>query len=61
MMIRPNQDWNGHETQEAFCRWLNLIVQELYALAEKQDGCGIRDKLKELVPDYTPQENKCVL
>lgn len=60
-VIRPNQDWSGHETQGAFCDWLNSIVQELYALAEKQDGCGIRDKLKELVPDYTPQENECVL
>ena len=60
-VIRPNQDWNGHESQEAFCSWLNPIVQELYALAEKQDGCGIRDKLKEIVPDYTPQENDCVL
>jgi FlaA1/EpsC-like NDP-sugar epimerase len=60
-VIRPNQDWNGHESQDAFCSWLNPIIQDLYALAEKQDGCGIRDKLKEIVPDYTPQENECVL
>jgi len=64
-VIRPNNHWNdgagGHDSQEAFCNWLNPIIQELYALAEKQDGCGIREKLKELVPDYTPQENECVL
>ena len=47
---------------KGFKRYLiNPIIHELYALAEKQDGCGIRDKLKELVPDYTPQENECVL
>ena len=60
-VIQPNASWNGHKSQEAFCDWLNPIVQELYALAEKQDGCGIRDKLKEIVPDYSPQENECVL
>ena len=60
-VIRPNLNWNGHETQEAFCGWLNPILQNLYALAEKQDGCGIREKLKELVPEYTPQDVECVL
>jgi FlaA1/EpsC-like NDP-sugar epimerase len=60
-VIRSNSHWNSHKSQEMFCNWLNPIIQDLYSLAEKQDGCGIRNKLKELVPDYTPQENECVL
>ena len=60
-VIRNNNHWNGHNSQEAFCTWLNPIVQDLYVLAKKQDGCGIREKLKELIPEYTPQDVECVL
>ncbi len=35
--------------------------EELYRLADQHDACGIRAKLKELVPEYEPQESDCVL
>jgi hypothetical protein len=36
-------------------------IEELYKLADQQDARGIREKLKELAPEYTPQETECVL
>jgi len=41
--------------REAFRGWLLEKVDELYALADNHDACGIRAKLKEIVPEYTPQ------
>ena len=36
-------------------------VNELYHLAEIQDGGGIKEKLTELVPEYNMQQTECVL
>jgi hypothetical protein len=47
--------------QEGYREWLNKGIEELIGLAKNQDGHGIQAKLKELVPEYTPQESKCVL
>jgi hypothetical protein len=33
----------------------------LRRLWNQQDARGIREKLKELVPEYMPQETECVL
>jgi FlaA1/EpsC-like NDP-sugar epimerase len=34
--------------------WLNQKIEELSELAHKQDGEGIKSKLKEIIPEYTP-------
>ena len=34
--------------------WLNQKIDELVQLAMKQDASGIKAKLKEIVPEYTP-------
>lgn len=36
--------------------WLNQKINELTYLALKQDASGIKTKLKEIVPEYTPFE-----
>jgi FlaA1/EpsC-like NDP-sugar epimerase len=36
--------------------WLETQINELTELAEKQDVVGIKAKLKEIVPEYTPFE-----
>ncbi|MDP2645327.1 MAG: nucleoside-diphosphate sugar epimerase/dehydratase [Desulfobacterales bacterium] len=61
LVIQHNGKWNGLGSQEAYKKWLLNGVDDLYRLAEKQDGCGIKDKLKELVPEYKAQECEYVL
>jgi len=53
--------WDGYGDQDGYRRWLFDGIEELRQLALKQDGRGIRRKLKEMVPEYTPQEGECVL
>jgi len=36
--------------------WLNQRIEELFELAEAQDDCGIKLKLREIVPEYQPYE-----
>ena len=61
MVLKNDGGWDGYGDQEGFRRWLREGIEELYRLADQQDGCGIRAKLKELVPEYEPQEGDCVL
>lgn len=49
------------QSGEEYREWLNKGIDELIELAEKKDGCGIQAKLKELVPEYMPQDSVCVL
>ena len=53
--------WNGYGDQDGFRRWLMDKIDELYRLADQQDGVGIKAKLKEMVPEYVPQDGDCVL
>ena len=61
MVLRTDGHWNGYGDQEGFRRWLCEGIEALYRLADQQDGCGIRAKMKELVPEYEPQDSECVL
>ena len=36
-------------------------IEELVGLAEKHDGCGIGEKMREMVPEYTPGDSDCVI
>jgi FlaA1/EpsC-like NDP-sugar epimerase len=54
-------NWNGFSTQERFSQWLGHELDELCRAAESHDGCAIKRKLKQLVPEYTPQEADCVI
>jgi len=61
MVLRANKDWNGHGSREHYCHWVLDGVEELYTLAREHDGCGIRDKLLEMIPEYEPQDSECVV
>jgi FlaA1/EpsC-like NDP-sugar epimerase len=61
MVLKADGKWGGYGDQEGFRRWLMEGIEELYKLADQQDARGIREKLKELAPEYTPQETECVL
>lgn len=61
MVLKTDGRWNGYGDQDGFRRWLMEGIEALYRLADDQDACGIREKLKELVPEYEPQESECVL
>ena len=47
--------------QEGYRRWLNDGIAELVELGKAHDGCGIREKLGEMVPEYTAQDSECIL
>jgi len=63
MMLRTNERaiWNGNGNRENFCRWLNLELEELRKIACTYDAGGIKGKLKELIPEYSPQLTDCIL
>jgi FlaA1/EpsC-like NDP-sugar epimerase len=58
-----NGNGNGHGRrgpEEAHARF-NRFLDELHPLALSQDAEGIKCKLKEFIPEYTPQDTECVL
>ena len=61
MVLRADDDWNGHGTREQYCQWILEGVETLYDLARAHDGCGIREKLKAMIPEYEPQDSECVV
>ena len=63
MTLRYNGHWNwgGFNSRANFRNWLNKGIKDLYRIAESHDASAIRQKLKELVPEYLPQESQCVL
>ncbi|MFH1350684.1 MAG: polysaccharide biosynthesis protein, partial [Pseudomonadota bacterium] len=61
LVLKSDDNWPGHESHEVFRQWLMAGVEELYRLADQHDARAIKAKLKELVPEYTPQETESVL
>ncbi|MFC1878073.1 polysaccharide biosynthesis protein, partial [Thermodesulfobacteriota bacterium] len=61
MVLKSSNGYNGHTDQAAYRQWLLSRVDELTQLAEKYDACGIKEKLTEIVPEYTMQDSECVL
>jgi FlaA1/EpsC-like NDP-sugar epimerase len=63
MVLETNGRWNWHglNTQENYRRWLDRHLEALYRAAETHDPCAIKQKLHDMVPEYTPQDTECVL
>ena len=55
MVLQMDGDWYGHGSREAFKEWLWNEINELRKFAEKRDSTGIRKKMKEIVPEYSPE------
>ena len=61
MVLRNIHPWNGYGDQEGYRRWLMEGIEELMVLGQKHDGCEIRAKLKEMIPEYLPGDSECVV
>lgn len=62
ILVLRADDWNGKENQAEFTRWLNEALDDLQRVAGTHDAHAIKDKLREILPEYVPQQNvKCLL
>jgi FlaA1/EpsC-like NDP-sugar epimerase len=61
MVLRSNNHFNGAKNQQEARKNLYHKLDELVKTATRHDAKGIKIKLKEIVPEYTPQENEGVL
>jgi FlaA1/EpsC-like NDP-sugar epimerase len=61
MVLRSNSHFNGAKNPQEAKKHLYHELDELAKIAARHDAKGIKIKLKEIVPEYTPQENESVL
>lgn len=61
MVLRSSQHSSDARYLLATREKLNKEIDELVKDADRHDAGGIKKKLKEIVPEYTPQENESVL
>ena len=63
MTLKYNGRWNwdGLSSQDNFRNWLAKGTKELFRAAASHNACAIRQRLKELVPEYMPQESDSAL
>ena len=61
LVLRSNSHFNGATTPQEARKHLYRELDELAKIAARHDTKGIKIKLKEIVPEYTPQENESVL
>ncbi len=61
LILKSNDNWHGNGNQQLFREWLLTNIAELQIHSEAHNVTGIKAKLKELVPEYQPQESECVL
>ncbi len=55
MVLRSN-GWNGKKSQDEFTRWLDGALEDLFRVANTHDAHAIRKKLREILPEYVPQQ-----
>ena len=60
MVLQSNGFINGAKNSEEAKIYLYNKLDQLAGLAAQHDARGIKIKLKEIVPEYTPQENESV-
>jgi FlaA1/EpsC-like NDP-sugar epimerase len=60
MVLQSNGFINGAKNSEEAKIYLYNKLDQLAGLAAQHDARGIKVKLKEIVPEYTPQENESV-
>ena len=61
MVLRTNDLFNGIKIPQEAKKQLYREIDELAKIAARHDSKGIKIKLKEIVPEYMPQENDGVL
>ena len=58
MVLRSNSFFNGIKNPQEAKKYLYRKIDALIEIATHQDAKGIKIKLKEIVPEFTPQENE---
>ncbi len=61
MVLRSNGHANGLDYCNSLKQKLNEDIEELIKHSRNHDAKAIKKKLREIVPEYTPQENESVL
>jgi FlaA1/EpsC-like NDP-sugar epimerase len=61
MVLRTNGLFNGAKNSQDAKKYLYHEIDELVKIATRHDAKSIKIKLKEIVPEYTPQEGEGVL
>ena len=61
MVLRSNDYSNGLDHLQNMKQVLNKDIEELIKYSMDHNGSAIKKKLKEIVPEYAPQENETVL
>jgi FlaA1/EpsC-like NDP-sugar epimerase len=61
MVLRSNSHFNGAKNPQEAGKHLYRELDDLAKIAARHDAKGIKIKLKEIVPEYIPQENESVL
>lgn len=61
MVLRSNNHFNGAADSQSAKEYLYREIDELVEIAARHDAKGIKAKLKEIVPEFAPQENESVL
>jgi FlaA1/EpsC-like NDP-sugar epimerase len=61
MVLRSNSHFNSAKNPQEARKHLYHELDELTKIAARHDAKGIKIKLKEIVPEYTPQGNESVL
>lgn len=61
MVLRSSTCFNGAKNAQEGCQSLYREIDELAMIAARHDAKGIKRKLKEIVPEFTPQESEGVI
>lgn len=61
MVLRSNNHFNGAANAFSAKEYLYREIDELVEIAARHDAKGIKEKLKKIVPEFSPQENESVL
>ena len=60
MVLQSKNLFNGAKNPQEARKYLYDKLEELAKMADRHDAKGIKIKLKEIVPEYTPQDNESV-
>ncbi|MGD0228899.1 MAG: nucleoside-diphosphate sugar epimerase/dehydratase [Syntrophorhabdales bacterium] len=61
LVLRNGASHNGFQSRADFRNWLRGKLEELNGAALAMDAKGIKQKLQEIVPEYTPHDIQSIL
>jgi FlaA1/EpsC-like NDP-sugar epimerase len=61
MVLRTDGQMNPAASGRELSALMDARLAELYAAAERFDAPAVKQKLREIVPEYTPQDTVSVL